>query len=348
MALMSSKAVSITTVAEAAGVSATTVSHVLSGKRPVNVETARRVRRAMAKLGFVPNHAAQSLASGVTRTLGLLMPDIANPFFAEIARGVEDAAERQGYSVIMGNTDFRVEREARYLETIRARAIDGLVYAAGAPPSTRQLTAIARTMPLAMVDEEIPGVHAVSVVSDNPRGGLLVAELLLRHRHRQVLLLTGPRQLRSSTDREQGFRSAFEASGGLITAREGDFRESSGYENVRHALDSGNLDFSAVFALNDLMALGALRALREAGLRVPENVSVVGFDDIAVADLLTPGLTTVRQPIRALGTTVAEQLIARIRGDGPASASRHTLDVVLVERGSVTTSSVQREATRVI
>lgn len=339
------KPVSIATVANATGVSPTTVSHVLSGKRPVSDATVQRVRAAMAELGYVPNHAAQSLASGRTHTVGLLVPDIANPFFGELARGVEDAAERRGYSVILGNTGFDADRESRYLDVIRRRAIDGLVYAAGAPPPQGQLANIARTLPLAMVDEEIPSVRAITVVSDNVKGGELAAECLVRCGHRGALVVTGPPRLQSSIQREEGFRRSFEAAGGHVIRRDGGFREVGAYDVVREMLGDQPNDFTAIFALNDLMAIAALRALREAQVRVPEDVSVIGFDDIAIAAALTPGLTTVHQSIHALGATVAEQLIHLLQNDqpGPPTVSKHVLGVELIERGTV--ASVSRRAT---
>lgn len=313
--------------------SPTTVSHVLSGKRPVSSETTRRVRRAMEELGYVPNAAAQSLASGRTRTLGLLVPDIANYFFAELARGIFDEAEAAGYSVILSNTDFDRERERRYLHELRGRAIDGLIYAAGAPLRRKTIEPVSHLVPLALVDEECPQVSAITVISDNVKGGRLVADHLRSFDHREVLVIAGPHELRSSIDRVIGFTEAMgpDASVRVVS---GNFKELSGYEITRSELAGGGRP-SAIFALNDMMALGAIRALRVADFRVPDDVSVVGYDDIAVAAAVTPGLTTVRQPVRALGTTVAATLLRRLSRPEAQPVSRIVLDVELVTRDSV-------------
>lgn len=328
------KAISIAEVAQAANVSPTTVSHVLSLRRPVSAATAARVRAAMESLGFVPNHAAQSLATGSTHTLGLLVPDISNSFFAELTRGVEDAAERAGYSVLMGNTNFDVHREMRYLQMMRGRHLDGLVYAAGAPPRLAELQRLAAQTPLALVDEEVPDLGVYAVVADNREGGAAVAMLLRDMGHRDVLLITGPADLRSSEDRVEAFRDVFDGAGARTVVREGDFRKESGYVHVR-ALFGDGPGPTAVFALNDMMAIGAYQALAELGLRIPQDVSVVGYDAIGVGSVLSPPLTSVRQPLQAMGETVVAGLVARIEHTSGSVAERVVLPVELVLRGSV-------------
>ena len=164
--------------------SSATVSHVISGNRPVSNETAERVQRAMSQLGYVPSRAAQSLRSGLSKTIGLLVPDIRNSFFADLARGVEDRALQMGYSVVLGNTDFDRDREHRYLEVVRSRSIDGLVYVAGAPPARRFLQHIQEAIPIVLADEEVPGYKAALVRSDHFEGGRLAGALLSRSRAR--------------------------------------------------------------------------------------------------------------------------------------------------------------------
>ncbi|NGO10429.1 LacI family transcriptional regulator [Streptomyces sp. HC44] len=328
---------SIKDVAAAAGVSATTVSHVLSGNRPVNEQTAARVRSVVNRLGYVPASLARSLQAGSTSVIGLLIPDISNTFFAELAKGAEDAAHDLGYGLILCNTEFDADREDRYLGMIRSRFIDGMVYASGSPPSRRRLEALMGKFPIALADEEVEGLErALIATADHEAGGRLVGEHLRALGHRRALMLTGPRALRSSVARANGFVRAFQ---GEVVECVGDFKEASGYRLVAERLKEGGskeggLDCTAVFAANDLMAFGALTALREAGLSVPQDVSVVGFDDIRAASLAHPPLTTVHQPAYDVGRTATAQLLQYVtRGEVPP-ASRHTLPVELKVRGS--------------
>lgn len=327
------KAISLSEVAAAAGVSPTTVSHVISGRRPVSAQTASKVRSAMEQLGFVPNHAAQSLATGSTRTIGLLVPDIANSFFAELTRGIEDGAERAGFSVLMGNTDFDATREARYLNAMRGRHLDGLIYAAGSPPDLIDLRRLAAETPLALVDEEVPSLAELTVVADNAEGGRAVATMLRDLGHRRALVISGPPRLRSSLDRVVAFRKVFEHAGGEVVLREGDFRELSGQLLTKRAL-AEDPDLTAVFALNDLMAIGAYRAVTDLGLRIPEDVSVVGYDAIAIGSMLSPPLTSVRQPVHEMGEIVVRELIARIGAPRDSVPARIVVPVEVVFGGS--------------
>ncbi len=321
----------------------TTVSHVVSGKRPVNPETAKRVRRAMRRLGYVPNHVARSLVLGRTRTIGLLVPDISNPFFANLARGVEDEAESLGFSVVLCNTDFNANREARYMDVLRARGLDGIIYAAGAPPSFRRLAEVARSFPLVVVDEQILGIQAPSIVSNNRAGGYLVGKHLAGLGHRMALYVGGPPILLTAKERLAGFEEAFlEASGASIHKVHADYRREGGYLAVKDFLRTG-ADFSAIFAGNDLMAIGAIQALREAGKAVPDDISVVGFDDSPLAELHNPPLSTVRQPVYDLGRHAAETMIRTLGSTHHPVPSTLVLDVSFIDRGS--TSAVARRTT---
>lgn len=327
------KPISIAQVALLAGVSQTTVSHVVSGKRPVNHQTAARVRDAMKQLGYVPNHAARSLRSGMTRTIGLLVPDISNPYFAGLAKGAEDAAESLGFSVVICSTEFDHAREAKYLNILRSGVVDGMIYAAGAPPSHSRLAEVARAFPMAVADEELPELVVTTVVSDNLKGGELVGDHLRQLGHRVALYIGGPLELVTTQRRLEGFERAFNADGTAhIEQRQGDYREPTGYEAVREELAERGRWFSAVFAGNDLMAIGAMRALDEAGLVVPSDVSVVGYDDVPLAALLRPGLTTVRQPVYGIGRAAAEQLILGLLAPKRPPAARLVLDVEFIER----------------
>ncbi|PJJ65220.1 LacI family DNA-binding transcriptional regulator [Compostimonas suwonensis] len=328
--------VSIADVAAHAGVSPTTVSHTLSGKRKVSPRLRERVEEAMRSLGYAPSRSAQNLALGTTRIVALIVPDIGNGFFADLAKGVEQTAIEHGYNVILCTTGFDHAREVLYLEMIRSRAADGIIYAAGSPPSNSELASLLGDMPLVLVDEDIPGSQAAAVVSDNAAGGRLAAEHLLGLGHSKALVLGANDELVSSGLRVEGFGAAWSDGGGdgpVVTS--GGFTEEGGREAILPFIDrlrSGEL--TAVFAVNDMMALGVVNQLRAHDIAVPGDVSVVGFDDIAAARHSYPALTTVRQDVLTLGATATEILIRGLESSGVLTGSREVLPVALVTRQS--------------
>ncbi len=326
--------VSITEVAEHAGVSSTTVSHTLSGKRPVSPEVRDRVLESMSTLGYVPSRSAQNLALGNTRIIALVVPDIGNGYFAELAKGVEATAVERGYNVILCTTGFDHAREMQYLTMIRSRAVDGILYAAGAPPTDRELAALLGDLPLMFVDEEIPDTIFGSVVSDNYQGGRCVAEHLIGLGHRSAVVLSVEGNPVTSERRVAGFVDYWRAAGlsDPLTGV-GDYTEERGRSAIRpslQALTTGSA--TAVFATNDLMAFGVINELRSVGIRVPEDVSVVGFDDSPAARYSYPGLTTVRQDVLGLGRTATDTLLDALERRERPAAVQVTLPVMLVER----------------
>lgn len=328
--------VSIADVARLAGVSPTTVSHALSGKRKVSPDVQVRVLAAVKELGYTPGRSAQSLASGRTRILGLVVPDIGNGYFAELAQGVEQAATLGGYNVLLCTTGFDHEREKHALEMIRSRAVDGVVYAAGAPPSNSELARLLGNLPLVLVDEEVPGAEATAFVSDNHEGGRLAAEHLLGLGHRDVLVLEANANLVSSRERVRGFTEVWAAAGapaprivsGGFTHRGGQ----AAVEPFGEAFAAG--EFTALFAANDLMALGAVDHLASAGVDIPRDVSVVGFDDIIPTRYARPRLTTIRQDVAELGRAAVSALVTALARNGGLDGERHVYPVELVVRES--------------
>lgn len=329
--------VSIADVATRAGVSPTTVSHALSGKRKVGDAVRERVEVAMRELGYVPSRSAQNLASGRTRVLGLIVPDIRNSFFSELTHGVEAAAIDRGYNVILCTTGFDHAREIDYLTMIRSRAVDGLIYAAGAPPSNSQLGAILGDLPLVLVDEEVLDATAPSFVSDNLSGGQIAARHLLELGHRRCVIISAESGLVSSDQRVLGFREAWTTAGAqepLVLT--GAFTEVGAQDAIRPHIDSFRAgDYTAIFAVNDLMAIGVIEALQGAEIEVPHDVSVIGFDDIPGGRYGRPQLTTVRQDVDELGRRAATALVDALDGASVDNA-RHVLPVQLVVRQSTT------------
>lgn len=321
-------------VARRAGVSPATVSRVVNANgHAVSGHTRERVLRAVRTLGYAPHPIARGLRTRTTQTIGLIVPDIANPFYPALARGVEDAARRAGYTVVLCNTDERPGRERAYLDLLRRRLVDGFVFATvGANLShVRQLRHDG--IPVVLVARSVPGSDADAVVVDNEHGGYLAARHLIELGHRRIAHLGGPSRLQVSRDRLRGYRRAIEEAGlrfdpSLVAA--GAFRIEAGGSMMTSLLRRRP---TAVFAANDLIAIGALSALRDAGRSVPADVAVVGFDDIPYAALAAPPLTTVAQPARLMGALASERLLARLRGEG-GEAHTIVLEPELVVRAS--------------
>ena len=322
-------------VAKLAGVSPTTVSHVINGTRFVREETRARVLEAMRRLNYQPNRLARSLRQKRTHTLGLLIPNSANPFFAEVLRGIEDACFEMGYSVILCNADDDPEKELEYLSVLVEKQVDGivLVSAGAADESLRLLTA--SRVPAVVVDREFASQGFDTVVTDNQGGGYAATRHLLSLGHRRIGCITGPSLLTPSAARVTGYRQALEEAGVPFDEElvvPGDFRSESGYEMTRKLLGLPEPP-TAIFACNDMMALGAICAVHEAGLRVPDDVSVVGFDDITLASYSVPRLTTIAQPRHKMGFMAARMLIERI-SNRDAPIKRELLPTTLIVRDS--------------
>lgn len=306
-------------VAARAGVSFTTVSHVLNETRAVRAETRARVMAAARELDYVPSAVARSLKRQVTHTVGLLVPDSTNPFFAELARGIENACFRAGYSVLLCNSDDAPERQRTYLRVLRQKQVDGLVVASARDDAPWVAALSELPFPRVVVDREIAGLRCDLVQVDNVRGGALAARHLLALGHRAVGCVAGRPGINAGIARLGGFERALAQAGVHVPAAwraQGDFRAQGGYRAALAILQAPARP-TALFACNDLMAVGVLRAAAELGIAVPGQLSVVGFDDIELSSYVHPALTTVGQSIRELGEATVAALLARIaRPDG--------------------------------
>jgi LacI family transcriptional regulator len=322
-------------VAERAGVSVTTVSHVINNTRTVSPDTRRRVEEAMQTLGYQPNVLARSLRRGVTHTIGIILPDSANPYFAEVVRGIEDTSFAQGYSVILCNSDNDLEKEYHYTNVLVEKQVDGIIFVAAGLSADNIHKLQARRVPLVLVDRHVPDVQVDEVLADNQHGGWLAARHLIDLNHRAIACITGPTGLPSSSERVEGYRQALESAGILFDPKwvvEGDFQYQSGYSAAKK-LFHRKPPPTAIFACNDLMAIGAYRFSHEKNLRVPEQLSIVGFDDIHLAVYTNPPLTTIRQSKREMGAQAAKLLLQRI-AQQDLEPRQVILDTELVIRGS--------------
>jgi LacI family transcriptional regulator, galactose operon repressor len=318
--------VTIQDVAARAGVSAMTVSRVINQPARVAPVTRQRVEQAIRELGFVPNALARQLLRGRTHTLALLVSDIGNPFFTQIARGVEDVAQRNGYTVIFGNSDESVEKERQYLHALLGRRIDGLLIAPAGNGSRPMLDLLVqRGTPFVLLDRAIDGVPADVVIGDNIGGARKLTEHLIGLGHRRIALVNGDPAVPTARDRRRGYLETLRDHGiapqpELII--DGVYRRDSGTYAARQLLAlPDDRRPTAIFAANNFLAVGVIEALRAAQVRIPRDIAVACFDDIEIAAALDPFLTVMAQPARTFGTIGAQFLLERLEpsslGVGP-------------------------------
>jgi LacI family transcriptional regulator len=302
-------------VARHANVSVTTVSHVVNKTRFVSEDGRNRVEQAIRELGYVPSAVARSLQRSATNTLGMLIPNSSNPYFAEIVRGIEDRCFGAGYNLVLCNTDDEPRRQGMVLQVLAERRVDGLiVVSSGEDPALPDLLAGLR-MPTVMVDREIDTLPCDLVETAHMQGALLAVQHLTALGHRRIACIGGPAGVATADQRAEGWRMALAGLGlpsaGLL--QPGDFTSEGGYAAM-HAILRRTPRPSAVFVANDLMAIGALCAAHECGVAVPDELSLVGFDDIELARFACPPLTTVAQPKQRIAAMAVDMLLERIEG----------------------------------
>jgi DNA-binding LacI/PurR family transcriptional regulator len=324
--------VTIAEVAARAGVSIATVSRVLTGMPGARPETRERVLLAARQLQYRPSGVAQSLKRRATRTLGLIITDIANPFFPDLVRAVEDAARDAGYTVLLCNGADDPEREAAYLELLARRRVDGMIVASSALTEHHGRWLTTAPLPAVLVNCADSEGRLPAILSDSRDGGRQAAAHLLGLGHRRLGHIRGPRPHAAAAERQAGVLDALADAGvdqRTLVVVEGDGHVEGGERAARELLRSAP-DTTAIACYNDLTAIGALRAVRALGLAVPGEVSVVGFDDIDMARYVDPPLTTIAQQTEHMGRWAVQALIG---GDEP-SPRAEMLPVHLVVRGS--------------
>jgi LacI family transcriptional regulator len=324
-------------VAQLANVSVTTVSNAINNPDKVSPELLARVRSAIDKLGYSPHAAARSLRKRSSGLLGLIVGDITNPFFTELFEAIELAAAARGYSVILCNSNERAEREEVHLKMLRSQRIDGLILApTGAVSMNRAALLAALEIPIVLVDRAMEGLGYDAVILNNHRAAYDATSHAIGCGHRRIALINGPKLVRTAADRLQGYREALLAAGLPFAPElvvEAGFREQLAYEAALELL-RGEARPSAIFAANNLMTIGAMRAIAELGLSCPDDISIIGIDDLPWAEAVAPRLTVVAQPVRSMGETALDLLVQRISGGRLGDGTTVVLEPRLIERNS--------------
>jgi LacI family transcriptional regulator len=307
-------------------ISYATVSRALNGKVGVKAETKRRIEEEARRVKYRPNAIARGLVNKRTHTIGLIIPDITNPFFPEVARGVEDAAQKAGYSVFLCNTNWEARKELRYIELLGEKRVDGILIA---PVSKRSaaLMNLQGNVPLVYIGHTPADKTSSYVTIDNVRGGFLATEHLLKTGRSPVGFIGAPEDSRTLAERLKGYKGALKKYGEPVDGdliRFGDFRRETGYNLFKKMVYDGKKPGS-IFGENDLLAIGALQGARELGFAVPGEIAVVGFDDIPIAAFPEIELTTILQPKYEMGKLAVEMLLSSMEGEGPSVGSRRRI-----------------------
>lgn len=300
-------------IARMAEVSTATVSKIVNHKdKNISDATRQRVLALIEEYNYVPNRVASSMVTKKTHSIGLVIPDIANPFFPEIARGVEDIANKHGYHVILCNTDNDLKKEVGYIAMLQEKMVDGIILTASSMRTGDSLDLSRIHVPVITVDRDIEESKIKGkIIVDNASGAYEAVKYMLNKGYKRILHLAGPSTSGPSRERYRGYLKAHEEMGVKVTDKlfiEGFYTSEWGYEGIRDILE-GEITFDAVFCGNDLIALGAMKALKETGHKIPDDIGIVGFDDIYMTTMIEPRLTTVHQPNYQMGYKAAQMLI---------------------------------------
>ncbi|MDK2799455.1 MAG: LacI family transcriptional regulator [Clostridiales bacterium] len=311
--------VTINDIAKLANVSKTTVSKVINNKAEgVGEETRKKILKIIEELNYQPSAIARGLVTKRTHSIGLIIPDIANPFFPQLARGVEDIAIKNGYNVFLCNSDNDVEKEEGYIKAFIDKSVDGMILTSSTSISDSHYQALKeKKIPFILVDRYIEGIEGgAGVFSDNKEGAYKAVNYLLEHGHEKIAFISGPLSITTALHRLNGYQAAHYDKGIEIDydlVQEGNYHFKSGFEFIEQLI-TAKKKFSAVFAANDMIAIGVVKALKKHNIKIPDDVEVIGFDDIDTATLVEPALSTVAQPIYDMGALGAAMLIKMIEG----------------------------------
>lgn len=334
------KRVTLKDIANATGVHVSTVSRALDPNRatPITDDVVEKIRETAKRLGYRPNRAALSLRTNKTMTIGVMIPDITNTLFPPIVRGIESVMEQAGYASILVNTDSQKGREVALLGTLQERGVDGIIHTAALRNEPSIQEAAASGLPIVTLNRKIEGTDIPYVVNDEHAGIAAVFSHLMDFGHRNIAHLAGPLNLSTGKLRLDGFLDAASARGlnpaALEICEAARFDEDEGARCAAEILARAP-QTTAILCANDRLALGALRALSERGLTCPGDVSITGFNDMPLLDLIPPGLTTVRILQFEAGQTAARHLLSLLRGASDSVPQETILPVEMIKRASV-------------
>ena len=328
--------ITINKIAQIAGVSKRTVTRALNGQSEISPATKQRILTIAKQLRYRPNALARALALKETKTLGLIVSDNSDPFFAQLARGVEDIAHDNGYSVIFCNTDEDYENELRAVHTLMEKRVDGILLTATQVGSEDILELINEKIPFVLTNRHVAEIATDYVIVDNRRGAYEAVSHLINLGHNRIAHISGPGQISTVKERLEGYRNALtehdiEFDGSLVGVS--DLHMERGFKVTKYFLRLEKRP-TAIFGYSDLLAIGALRAVKEVGLKVPDDIALVGYDDIDFAPFLEVPLTTVAQPSYEIGKRSTEILISKLQGNGDKKPQQILLKPKLIVRKS--------------
>lgn len=327
-------------LAQQLGVAASTVSRVLNGKAEefrISSATRDRVLEAAQEWGVVVDHVARGLRLKKTDTVGLVIPDVSNPFFAALARQVEHSARDKGYSVLLADSQERTDLEAESVQLMLSRRVDGLVIAPVGESSNHLQSLLSKGPPLVLVDRLLPDMEAATITADNFEGARMAVQELLDQGHKAIACLQGAGESSVNRDRVRGWQKAL-LDAGLPPRPEwlaGDNQTMDGGEAAARRILRQSPRPTAILALGSLIALGAMRAIQDRSLTIPDDVSLIAFDEQPWSTLLNPALTTIAQPVEAIGQNAMDRLFAQLNEGTGATSGTLTLPVSLIPRASV-------------
>lgn len=313
--------VTLEEIAKIAGVSKATVSRVLNSAPGVGDETRKRVQKILEQVQYSNR---DSHLRTYSKSIALMVPDISNPFFSSLAHAVETTARKNGYWVIFVNTDSSEEKEAEYISNLIAKKVDGLILVpCGSECRKEHLIPRKYGVPMVLLDRKLKGLHAeCGVYSDNQYAAFRSCEILFQHGAKRIAFISGPMNVSSSIERLEGYQTAilqYQADASPDLIRTGDYTVESGYNAVIE-MERAGIEYSAILAANDLMAFGALNALKELSYRVPDEKELIGFDNILYSRYCAPPLSTIQQPTAEMGALAVNLLLRRIQGEATESA----------------------------
>jgi LacI family transcriptional regulator len=322
-------------VAKRANVALSTVSYALNGTRPISEETRQRIFVAMEELGYRPHALARGLASGRSRVVGVLVPDLGTGYIGEIMRGIDDELDLAHYDMMLYTTHRREAKESGYVATLTQGMADGLLIVLPRNPATFMQTLRQRNFPYVLIDHQGTNEQGHAVGATNWQGAYNAIEYLIKLGHQRIGFITGSMDLGCARDRLAGYQAALRTDHLPVDPElvyEGDFHQPEGYAGGNALLSLANPP-TAIFVSNDVMAMGVMDAVRSRGLRIPDDISILGFDDIPQAQNVRPALTTVRQPLEKMGR-VATQMLLDLLSDPHKDVSRVELPTELIIRDS--------------